>query len=157
MTAWGFEKRLVSGLLVFPLILKCLYASGGSLSTNFASSSHRSRTMNVWSGVVLLFCWVLRNLALALYLSFKKNFVFSKLLQQWEVAQSCSRLGHLDTQAPGPSQQSVVCCGNGLSMLLCMLSVQNWQWRRCNAACFPLCLLCMCGLELLPVRAWSSS
>lgn len=43
----------------------------------------------------------LSTLALALYLVFKNNLFFFKLLQHWEgVAQSCPGLGHIDIQAP---------------------------------------------------------
>lgn len=109
----------------------------------------------------------LSNLGLALYLVFKNNLFFSKLLQHWEgVAQSCPGLGHVDIQAPWPAQEQipVVYCGDGLWTVLVAVQVvvnlsvqENWQGRRCNAACFLPCLLSLCWLESLPVRAWRSS
>lgn len=67
---------LTCALSVFPLTLKCLYASGEALSTSSTSAFHLSRTMKVWSRQFFYFILSsLSNLGFASY-PVLKNLLF---------------------------------------------------------------------------------
>jgi len=80
---------LISGLSVFPLILKRLCASGGSLSTGSTSSLYLIRTMNVWSGQFFHFVQS-KQFGIFLIPVFKKLFVFFQTC--FSTGRSCTEL-----------------------------------------------------------------